>query len=111
MNIFTVRATAKKISRRKVLLKASCVVAGISIFILLAFYGMAVFAQKNGSFTVSAPKASDDYNIALCENPEFTENSTKLFADPVDDMVYQLKDNQEKTLRVCICQTVRLRYP
>ena len=86
MNIFTVRATAKKISRRRVLLKASCVVAGISIFILLVFYGMAVFAGKTGSFTVSAPKDSKGMNIALCENPEFAESYTKLFADPLDEM-------------------------
>lgn len=86
MNIFTVRATAKKISRRRVLLKASCVVASISIFILLVFYGMAIFAGKTGSFTVSAPKDSKGMNIALCENPEFAESYTKLFADPLDEM-------------------------
>lgn len=86
MNIFTVRATAKKISRRRVLLKTSCVVASISIFILLVFYGMAIFAGKTGSFTVSAPKDSKGMNIALCENPEFAESYTKLFADPLDEM-------------------------
>ena len=86
MNIFTVRATAKMISRRRVLLKASYVVAGISIFILLVFYGMAVFAGKTGSFTVNAPKDSKGMNIALCENPEFAESYTKLFAEPMDEM-------------------------
>ena len=86
MNIFTVRATVKKISRRRVLLKASCVVASISIFILLVFYGMAVFAGQTGSFTVNVPKDSKGMNIALCENPEFAESYTKLFADPLDEM-------------------------
>lgn len=86
MNLFTVRATAKKIRRRTVFLKLASVVGGISTFILLIFYGMAIFANSVGSFTVNTPKESEGFNLALCENPEFNESFNKLFADPVDEM-------------------------
>ena len=86
MNIFSLRATVKGINRRQFILKVASVVAGISIVILLFFYGMAVFAEKTGSFTVNAPENSKGFNIALCENPEFEKSFTKLFADPLDEM-------------------------
>ena len=86
MNIFTVKATAKQVSRRRVMLKAAYVVGGISTFILLLFFGMATFARGVGSFTVSVPGEGEGISITLCENPEFKETTTKLFADPLDEM-------------------------
>ena len=86
MNIFEARVTARKITRRRVLFKFAGVVAGISTFILLVFYGLAIFAGQIGSFTVNAPKDSKGANIALCENPEFKESFNKLFADPLEEM-------------------------
>lgn len=86
MNIFTMRATAKMISRRKIILKFASIVAGISTLILLLFYGTAVFAQKVGNFTVNVPKESKGYNITLSESPEFDECYNKLFADPIEEM-------------------------
>ena len=86
MNIFTVKATAKQVSRRRIMLKVAYVVGGISTFILLLFYGMAAFARGVGSFTVNVPGDGDGATIALSENPEFSESYTKLFADPLDEM-------------------------
>lgn len=86
MNIFTVKATAKQVSRRRIMLKVAYVVGGISTFILLLFYGMAMFARGVGSFTVNVPREGEGPSISLCENPEFDKGSTKLFADPLDEM-------------------------
>lgn len=86
MNIFAMRATAKSITRRAILLKFAGVVGGISTFILLLFYGMAIFADSIGSFTINAPEESKGFNIALSENPEFAESYNKLFAEPIEEM-------------------------
>ena len=86
MNIFTVKATAKQVSRRRVMLKAAYVVGGISTFILLLFFGMATFARGVGNFTVNVPKAGEGPSVSLCESPEFDKGTTKLFADPLADL-------------------------
>ena len=86
MNIFTVKATAKQVSRRRIMLKVAYVVGGISTFILLLFYGMAAFARGVGNFTVNVPNDGDGACIALCENPEFNESTTKLFAEPLEEI-------------------------
>ena len=86
MDIFTLRVTAKQVSRRRVMLKLATVVGGIATLLLLIFYGMAIFAREVGSFTVNVPEGDSEYNIALSENPEFEESFNKLSADPLDEM-------------------------
>lgn len=86
MDLFTVKATAKAIRRRAVILKVAAVVAGISISILLIFYGLIHFANSLGNFTVKVADESDEFKITLSEDKSFENPTTFLHAEVLDDM-------------------------
>lgn len=86
MDLFTVKATAKAIRRREVILKVAAVVAGISISILLIFYGLIHFANSLGNFTVKVADESDEFKITLSEDKSFENPTTFLHAEVLDDM-------------------------
>lgn len=86
MDLYTVRATAKKIHKREVMLKLSAVVALLSVTLLLVFYGLIVFANSIGNFTVRIAEEDEEYAISICENSSFDNPTTLLHADVLDSM-------------------------
>lgn len=86
LDLFTVKATAKQIRKRAVILKIASVVAGISISILLIFYGIIHFANSIGNFTVKIAEESDDFLITLSEDPSFENPTSYLHAEVLDEM-------------------------
>ena len=87
MDIFAVKATAKKIARRKLFAKIAAVVAAISITILLAFYGSVSFASGLGGFSVSLVEDSHvDKKISLSYTKDFSDPRTVLVCDKLEQM-------------------------
>ena len=86
LDIWTIRATGKKIHRREVLIKLSAVIAFIAILMLLTFYGLIMFANSLGNFTVHVVEDSESYAISICENSSFDNPTTYLHAEVLDEM-------------------------
>lgn len=85
MGPFTVRATARSVRRRNVLLKIFIIILLIVILLLGAFYALASFVNKAGNFTVWI--SDDDMNlIALSDTADFEKFSTMLEADVIPQM-------------------------
>lgn len=86
LDLFSIRATAKKIHKREIMLKLSAVVALVSVTILLVFYGLIIFANSIGNFTVKIAEEDEQYAISICENSSFDNPTTLLHADVLDSM-------------------------
>lgn len=86
LDLFSIRATAKKIHRREILLKISAVVGLVTVTFLLAFYGLVVFANNIGNFTVKVIDDDELYAISICENSTFENPTTLLHADVIESM-------------------------
>lgn len=90
MKPFVVRATAKSVRRRNVMLKLFIIILLILILLLGTFYALSAFVNKAGNFTVWI---SDDQRnlITLSETADFEKCATLLEAD----VIYQM-DNITK---------------
>ena len=85
MKQFAVKATAKSVRRRNVMLKICLIILLILILLLGAFYALSTFVNKAGNFTVWI--SDDDINlITLSETPDFEKCTTILQADPIRQM-------------------------
>jgi hypothetical protein len=85
MNPFTVRATAKSVRRRNVLLKLFVIILLIIILLLGAFYALSTFVNKAGNFTVWISD-EDENLITLSDTADFAKCSTMLEADIIPQM-------------------------
>lgn len=85
MKPFTVRATAKSVRRRNVLLKLFSIVLLIVILLLGVFYALSSYVNKAGNFTVWI-EDEDRNQITLSNTPDFAECTTMLEADVIPEM-------------------------
>lgn len=85
MRPFTVRATARSVRRRNVLLRILCIILLIVILLLGVFYALAAFVNKAGHFTVWITE-EDLGQITLSNTPDFEECVTRLEADVIEQM-------------------------
>lgn len=85
MKPFTVRATAKSVRRRNVLLKVFTVILMVVALVLGLLYACSTFVNKAGNFTVWI--ADEDRNqITLSDTPDFANCTTLLEADIIEQM-------------------------
>ena len=85
MRPFTVRATARSVRRRNVLLRVCSIVLMIVIILLGVFYALSAFVNKAGNFTVWITE-EDLGRITLSDNSTFEECATILEADIIPEM-------------------------
>lgn len=85
MKPFVVRATAKKVRRRNILLKLSIIILLIIILLLGTFFGLFWFVNRAGNFTVWVPDEQRNL-ITLSDTADFAECSTMLEADVIENM-------------------------
>ncbi|MBQ2446440.1 MAG: hypothetical protein II272_08345 [Oscillospiraceae bacterium] len=85
MRPFAVRATAKSVRKRNVMLKLGIIILLIIILLLGAFYALSVFVNKAGNFTVWI-QDGDMNLITLSDTPDFEKCSTMLEADIIPQM-------------------------
>lgn len=85
MKPFAVKATAKSVRRRNVLLKLFIIILLIIILLLGAFYALSTFVNKAGNFTVWIPDEQHNL-ITLSDTPDFVECSAMLEADVIPQM-------------------------
>ncbi len=85
MKPFTVRATARTVRRRNVLLKAFAIILLIAVVVLGVFYALSSYVDKAGNFTVWI--SDEDRNlITLSDTPDFANCTTMLEADIIPQM-------------------------
>lgn len=85
MERFTVRATAKSVRRRNLILKTVLVILLILISLLAISYGLSVFLDKAGNFTVMVPEEADGC-LTLSATSDFADPTPFLAADPIPEM-------------------------
>ena len=83
---FTVKATAKSVRRKSILLKAGIVVLTTCVSLLLLFYGFANFAETLGNFTIKVGNTDDQTGITLSNDPTFSSPTVLISADAVEKM-------------------------
>ena len=86
MNPFFIRATARSVARRNVLLRVFSIVLLFATLALGTFYALFAFVNKAGNFTVWVPQGNDARAITLSDTPDFAECSTMLEADVIPQM-------------------------
>ena len=86
LDLYTVKATAKVVHKKEVMLKLSAVIACITVTFLTAFYGLVTFANSIGNFTVKVVEDDETYAISICDNSSFDNPTTLLHADILDSM-------------------------
>lgn len=85
MSPFTVKATARSVRRRNLLLKIFIIILLIIILLLGTFYALSTFVNKAGNFTVWI--SDEEANlITLSDTADFLECSTMLEADVIEQM-------------------------
>ena len=85
MKPFAVRATARSVRRRNLLLKVIGIVLLIIILLLSVGYALSAFVNKAGNFTVWI--SEDNTNqITLSNTADFEECATMLEADVIEQM-------------------------
>lgn len=85
MKPFEVRVTAKTVRKRKMMLMLFSIILLIAVLLLGASYGLSMFVNKAGNFTVWIP--DDDKNlISLCDTADFEKGTTFLEADIIPQM-------------------------
>lgn len=90
MKPFAVRATAKSVRRRNVMLKIGLIALLILVLLLGVFYALSAFVNRAGHFTVWI--SDEDMNlITLSDTADFAKCATMLEAD----VIYQM-DNITK---------------
>lgn len=91
MKPFAIRATARSVRRRNVMLKICIIILLILILLLGTFYALSAFVNKAGNFTVWI--SEEDMNrITLSDTPDFLNCSTMLEADIIPQMDNITKD-------------------
>ncbi|MBR6548519.1 MAG: hypothetical protein IKT68_03150 [Clostridia bacterium] len=85
MGRFAARVTARKLNRRKMFLRVAIVVALIAVTLLALFYGLSVFVNKAGNFTVMVPEEFAG-SLSLCNTADFSKPTTVIQADVVPEM-------------------------
>ena len=85
MKPFTVRATAKSVRRRNVLLKIFGIVLLIAVLLLGIIFACSAFVNKAGNFTVWISD-EDKNQITLSNTPDFANCTTLLEADIIPEM-------------------------
>lgn len=85
MRPFVVRATARSVRRRNVLLRVFGIILLVLILLLGVFYGLSAFVNKAGNFTVWITE-EDLGRITLSDTPGFEETVTMLEADIIPEM-------------------------
>ena len=85
MKPFAVRATARSVRRRNVMLRIISVILLIIILLLGVFYGLSVFVNRAGNFTVWITE-EDLGRITLSNTADFEESATILEADIIEQM-------------------------
>ena len=85
MKPFAVRATARSVRRRNVMLRIISVILLIIILLLGVFYGLSVFVNRAGNFTVWITE-EDLGRITLSDTADFEESATMLEADIIPQM-------------------------
>ena len=85
MKPFAVRATARTVRRRNLMLKIGIIILLIIILLLGAFYALSTFVNKAGNFTVWI--SDEDMNlITLSDTADFEKCATMLEADIIPQM-------------------------
>ncbi len=85
MSRFTVRATAKTVRRRNILLKLFAVILLIAVLLLAISYGLSLFVNRAGHFTVWVNESNVN-QITLSDTPDFAKSSVLLEADIIPQM-------------------------
>ncbi len=85
MNPFLVRATAKTVRRRKLLLKLFTIILLILVLLLGVAYVLSLFVNRAGNFTVWIPDELEGV-ITLSDTPDFAVCSSVLEADVIPTM-------------------------
>lgn len=83
---FVVRATAKSVRRKHILLRVSSVTLMICVLLLLVFYGFAHFANLFGTFTVKIKDMDDTTGITLSNDSTFEDTTAYIAANAIDKM-------------------------
>lgn len=91
MKPFAVRATARSVRRRNMLLRIVSVILLIIILLLGVFYGLSAFVNRAGNFTVWITE-EDLGRITLSNTADFEESATILEADIIEQMDNITKD-------------------
>ncbi len=91
MKPFAIRATARSVRRRNVMLKVCLIILLILILLLGSFYALSTFVNKAGNFTVWIDEG-DMNRITLSDTPDFLNCSTMLEADTIPQMDNITKD-------------------
>ena len=91
MKPFAVRATARSVRRRNVMLRIISIILLIIILLLGVFYGLSVFVNRAGNFTVWITE-EDLGRITLSNTADFEESATILEADIIEQMDNITKD-------------------
>ena len=85
MGRFAMRVTARKLNRRKMLLRITIIVLLIAILLLAIPYGLSVWVNKAGNFTVLVPKEFDG-SLSLSNTADFAAPTSVIEADIVPEM-------------------------
>jgi len=85
MGRFSVRVTAKKINKRNLILKFALVILLIAFLLLLTGYGLSMFVNNAGNFTVIIPDG-DRGALSLSDTEDFTEPKMIIKADELPSM-------------------------
>ena len=85
MQAFTIRATARSVRRRNIMLKIVIIILLILILLLGSFYALSAFVNKAGNFTVWI--SDEDLNqITLSDTADFEVCASLLEADVIEQM-------------------------
>lgn len=85
MKQFAVRATARSVRRRNVMLKICLIALLILILLLGVFYALSSFVNRAGHFTVWIDEDNKDL-ITLSDTADFAQCATMLEADVIEQM-------------------------
>ncbi len=85
MGPFVARVTARSLQRRKTFLKVTTVVLLIAVTLLAIAYGLSVFVNKAGNFTVMVPKEFSG-SLTLSNTADFAKPTMMIEADVVPEM-------------------------
>ena len=86
MKPFAVKATARSVRRRSILLKLASIALLAATLTLGTFYALSAFANKAGNFTVFITPDEDKNRITLSDTADFESYSTMLEADIIEQM-------------------------
>jgi len=85
MKRFSVRVTARELTRRKLVFRVILIVLLISVCLLAIGYGLSMFVNEAGSFTVIVPKNDAD-TISLSNTVGFEDPTVCIEAEVVESM-------------------------